>query len=104
MLVRIAFILEERKDALAVPADIVATRPDGSRSLFVVEDDIARQRKITTGLEGGGWIEITGGAREGDRIVIQGFEKLRDGAPVAPAEKKQAPKSEAAEKKTEGVS
>lgn len=101
MLVRIAFVLEERKDILAVPADIVTARPDGSRTLFVVEDDIARQRKVTTGLEGGGWIEITGGAREGDPIVIQGFEKLRDGAPVAPAEKKQPPKPEAIEKKTE---
>jgi RND family efflux transporter MFP subunit len=104
MLVRIAFVLEERKDALAVLADIVATRPDGSRALFVVEGEVARQRKVSTGLEGGGWIEITGGAREGDRIVIQGFEKLRDGAPVAPAGKKQAPKPGAAEKKTEGVS
>ena len=103
MLVRIAFVLEERRDALAVPADIVSTRPDGSRTLFVVEGEIARQCKVSTGLEGGGWIEITGGVKEGDRVVVQGFEKLRDGAPVAPTGKKQPTKSEGTEKKMGGV-
>lgn len=103
MLVRIAFILDERLDALAVPAEIVSTRPDGGRTLFVVEGDIARQRKVTTGLEGGGWIEITGGVREGERVVIQGFERLRDGAAVAPAGKKQPPKSDGTKEKTEGI-
>lgn len=103
MLVRVTFVLEERKNALAVPADIVSTRPDGSRSLFVVDGEVARQRKVTTGLEGGGWIEITGGIQEGDQIVVQGSEKLRDGAPVALAGKKQPPESEGTKKKTGGL-
>jgi RND family efflux transporter MFP subunit len=103
MLVRISFVLEERQNALAVPVDIMSTRPDGSRTLFVVEGDVARQRKVTTGLEGGGWIEITGGVQEGDQIVVQGFEKLRDGAIVSPAGQKQPPESEGAKKKAGGI-
>jgi len=83
MLVRATFTLAERRDVLAVPAEAVALRPDGSRTLFVVEDDVARQRKVTTGLEGGGWIEITEGIGEGDKIIVQGFEKLKDGVAVA---------------------
>jgi RND family efflux transporter MFP subunit len=82
MLVRATFTLAERHDVLAVSAEAVAIRPDGSRTVFVVEGDIARQRKVTTGLEGGGWVELTEGVQEGDKIVLRGFEKLKDGVPV----------------------
>jgi len=83
MLVRASFTLAERPDVLAVPAETIAIRPDGSRTVFVVEGDVARQRKVTTGIEGGGWVEIKDGLKEGDKIIAQGFEKLKDGAAVA---------------------
>jgi len=83
MLVRATFTLASRPDVLAVPAEIVALRPDGSRSVFVVDGDLARQRKVTTGLEGAGWVEITEGLVEGEKVIIRGFEKLKDGAAVA---------------------
>jgi len=82
MLARATFTLAERHDVLAVPAEAIAIRPDGSRTVFVVEGDIARQRKVTAGLEGGGWVEITEGVQEGEKIVLQGFEKLKDGVNV----------------------
>jgi RND family efflux transporter MFP subunit len=82
MLARATFTLAERHDVLAVPAEAVAIRPDGSRTVFIVEGDIARQRKVTAGLEGGGWVEITEGVQEKDKIVLQGFEKLKDGVTV----------------------
>ena len=82
MLVRATFTLAERHDVLAVPAEAVGIRPDGSRTVFIVEGDIARQRKVTAGLEGGGWVELTEGVQEGDKIVLQGFEKLKDGVTV----------------------
>lgn len=102
MLVRVTFVLEERRDALAVPAEVVSTRPDGSRTLFVVEGDVAHQRKVTTGLEGGGWIEITGGVEEGEKVVVRGFERLRDGTAVAPSGKKPPSKAEGKDEKTGG--
>ena len=83
MLVRATFSLAERPNVLAVPAEAVALRPDGGRTVFVVDGDVARQRKVTTGLEGGGWIEITAGLGEGDKVIVQGFEKLKDGVTVA---------------------
>jgi RND family efflux transporter MFP subunit len=82
MLIRATFTLAERHDVFAVPAEAVAIRPDGSRTVFVVEGDIVRQRKVTAGLEGGGWVELTEGVQEGDKIVLQGFEKLKDGVAV----------------------
>lgn len=83
MLVRATFVLAERPGVLAVQAEAVALRPDGSRTVFVVDGDVARQRKVTTGLEGGGWVEIKDGLGEGDKVIVQGFEKLKDGIAVA---------------------
>jgi len=83
MMVRATFVLAERHDTLALPGEAVAVRPDGTRSVFVVEGNTARQRKITTGIEGGGWVEITEGLVEGEKTIVRGFEKLKDGMAVA---------------------
>jgi RND family efflux transporter MFP subunit len=104
MLVRATFTLAERHDVLAVPAEAVGIRPDGSRTVFVVEGDIVRQRKVKAGLEGGGWVELMEGVQEGDKIVIQGFEKLKDGVAVTLSGKgPKPPKSGGATKKPEGL-
>jgi membrane fusion protein (multidrug efflux system) len=103
MLARATFTLAERHNVLAVPAEAVAIRPDGSRTVFVVEGDIVRQRKVTAGLEGGGWIELTEGVKESDKIVLQGFEKLKDGITVTLSGKSPKPsKSGGASKKAGG--
>jgi len=105
MLVRATFVLAERHNVLAAPAEAVGIRPDGSRTVFVVEGDIARQRKVTTGLEGGGWVELTDGVQEGDKIVLQGFEKLKDGVAVTFSGKgPKPPASGGATKKPAGLS
>jgi len=103
MLARTTFTLAERSDVFAVPAEAVAIRPDGSRTVFVVEGDIARQRQVTAGLEGGGWVELMEGVQEGDKIILQGFEKLKDGVAVTLAGKGSMPsKSGGAEEKAGG--
>lgn len=40
--------------------------------------------RIRTGLLGGKQIEILGGLRPGDRVVIRGFQGLRDGKTISP--------------------
>jgi RND family efflux transporter MFP subunit len=82
MMARVTFSLERAEDVIAVPADAVLRRPDGSHALFVVADGIAKQRVVDVGLEGGGWREIPVGLDEGDMVVLQGQEQLRDGAAV----------------------
>lgn len=82
MLVQASLTLARRDGVLAVPADAIGTRPDGSRTLFVVDGEVAAQRTVTTGLEGGGWVEVLEGLSEGELVVLQGQERLKDGAPV----------------------
>lgn len=82
MLVRVTLTLARRSGVIAAPADAVLTRPDGSRALFVVEGGAAVQRKVAVGLEGEGWVEVVEGLKEGELIVLQGQERLKDGAKV----------------------
>jgi multidrug efflux pump subunit AcrA (membrane-fusion protein) len=45
---------------------------------------VAKQRAVTLGaIEGNDFI-VTSGLAAGDRVIVSGVQKLRDGAPVAP--------------------
>jgi|GEM_PF-1435715 len=83
MLTRVTFTLDESGNTLAVPAGSITRHADGKSSLFVVEENVARKRMVETGLEGGGWIVISSGLREKERVIVQGFEKLKDGSRVS---------------------
>ncbi|MCX5869139.1 MAG: efflux RND transporter periplasmic adaptor subunit [Deltaproteobacteria bacterium] len=50
--------------------------------VFLVEDNIARLRLVRTGVRYDGQIEILAGLAPGDRIVVNGADKLQDGQPL----------------------
>lgn len=62
-----------------------AIRPSEKGFLaFVVEDGKARERVLTLGLRTSeGLVEVRGGLKAGEELVIRGAEALRDGLPVA---------------------
>lgn len=74
-----------RANALLTPLEAVVTLRDRS-SLFVVSDDIAERRQVTTGYVSDGNIEILTGAREGEQVVMTGQDGLRDGTRVSVVE------------------
>ena len=82
MFARLNLTLKSEKDTIAVPSEAVIVTPKGLRVAYVVEDGKAQQRKITTGIEGGGKIQILSGIKAGDQIVVAGNEKLKDGIEV----------------------
>jgi membrane fusion protein (multidrug efflux system) len=82
MFARLKLILETVDDAVVVPVEAVVVTPKGDRVAFVIEAGKAVQRKVATGIEEGGKIQILGGIEPGEQVVIAGNEKLKDGAPV----------------------
>jgi HlyD family secretion protein len=65
-------------DAVAVPSSAVVR--DGSRdTLWVVESGQARRRSVRLGAEGDAFVEVREGVRPGDRVVIRGAERVRQG-------------------------
>jgi len=78
--------LEHRSDVLTVPEDALVAGPDGT-AVFVAaggEGRAGRFRvkrvRVGTGGRANGRIEITGGLRDSDRIVISGADALSDDA------------------------
>jgi RND family efflux transporter MFP subunit len=104
MFARLNLTLKSEKDTIAVPSEAVIVTPKGLRVAYVVEDGKAQQRKITTGIEGGGKIQILSGIKAGDQIVVAGNEKLKDGVGVRlpGAQKKGAEKPKPQEGKNKG--
>ena len=80
--VRLGVPSAESIEVLAVPRDALVLRREGTTVFKIVDDNIAERITVTTGLGAGGMIQITGGIDVGDRVVIRGAERLRDGQQV----------------------
>jgi membrane fusion protein, multidrug efflux system len=78
-----AFILSEKRDGtIVIPKETVISRQDG-KVVFTVENGIASEKKITTGLENINVIEVVSGLKINDRLVTSGFETLRNKSKVS---------------------
>ncbi len=69
------------KPVLTVPAAAVATR-DGRQAVFQIKDERAVEVPVTTGKKLANLIEITGGLKEGDKVINKADEQIKDGARV----------------------
>lgn len=71
------------KRVVAVDRDALILRADRVSVFVVAEDDAAKQVDVELGAAEGELIEVIGSVKPGDRIVIRGGERLRDGQKVA---------------------
>jgi RND family efflux transporter MFP subunit len=72
-----------KKQALLIPREALNQLPGaGDYYVYVVGDGKARMQNIKTGIQQGNFAEITSGLAEGDQVVIQGQNRLRDNTPV----------------------
>jgi len=76
-------------NALMVPEQSVVLRPAG-KVVYALEEGIARQRVVDTGLRQDGMQEITKGLQPGDAVVVDGAGFLTDGAAVTLAQPRPA--------------
>jgi len=75
--------------ALVVPESALVPER-GSVFVFVVQDGVATRRQVTVGRREPGRVELVSGVVEGDRVVVQGTQKIRDGSLVTEVGKPQA--------------
>ena len=78
MLLTVEVITAERT-ALVVPEGAVF-QVQNRAYVYRADGDVARQQQIEVGDRHFGVVEVLGGLEDGDRIVIEGIVKLRDGA------------------------
>ena len=82
MFARLQVLTKDIPDAITVPAEAVIVTPKGDRLAFVVQDGKALRRKVETGLEDAGRIQVVKGIQAGEQVIVSGNEKLKDGAEV----------------------
>ncbi|KPK87982.1 hypothetical protein AMJ80_11600 [bacterium SM23_31] len=81
MFVKAEIITQSRPNAIVIPKDIIMVRRT-EKTVYVVTEGVAQQRRITTGLENQDEAEVIDGLEENEFLVIEGFETLRNGAQV----------------------
>jgi len=87
MSAKVSFLAEQSKEeenqapVLTVPLSAVEDI-DGRKIVYVVVDDKAVQKEITTGRLFGNYVEITSGLKEGEKIIDNLNETIKDGVQV----------------------
>ena len=81
MHVRVRLILEQRADAILLPAEALRFK-EGTPFVYVVDGDTARETPIETGLDDGIRVEVTGGLSGQERVIVTARESLSDGVKV----------------------
>lgn len=81
MFVKADIITSQKDSAIVIPKDIILSGNRG-KSVFIIERSAARERQITLGITNQDNTEIISGLKENERLVIKGFETLRNGSKV----------------------
>lgn len=80
--VMMQFVTGDHADALSIPVGAVV-RMGGKASVWVVKEDKAEPREVTTGMENNQRLEILSGLEAGEQVVARGKEGLYAGAQVS---------------------
>ncbi len=69
---------------LLIPGDTLVVRPDGTQVALVGNDQSVHFQRIELGRDYGDQIEVLGGLQEGQRVVVNPGDTVRDGVKVNP--------------------
>lgn len=78
---RISINYDNRANALVVPR-IALLEDQGDPAVFMLQDGKVVRTPVQLGYMDGGWAEIRGGLKLGDRVVVAGKSAVRDGSAV----------------------
>lgn len=86
MFVRARLEQAVNENAITVPQQAVQHTNDGSQVIVINQENKAEIRKVkTSNAIGNRWL-VTEGLQPGDRVIVEGLQKVRPGSPVNPVE------------------
>jgi len=75
-------LIETHKDALVINRRALIPETEVPE-VFIIDDSmVVHRRRLKTGIAQGDTLEVLGGLREGERVVLVGQESLNEGMPV----------------------
>jgi len=84
MFERVRIDLGTRKDSIVVPERAIVELQGKTFVWVITPENTASQRPVKVGEQVGSTIMIREGVKPGERIVVEGLQKVREGAPVTP--------------------
>lgn len=70
-------VVAKADSAIVIPKDVILSKQKGN-VVFVVEKGLAEERIVEFGLENPGEVQIISGLDKKDRLIVKGFETLRN--------------------------
>jgi multidrug efflux system membrane fusion protein len=99
--VNIRLLVDTLQHQTVIPVSAVQRGADGTFVFVVSPDKVANQRTVKLGVQDGDKVAVLDGLKPGDTVVVDGADRLRDGAdveiPAAGAQKISAPSGAAAD-------
>ena len=80
--VKVSLPTEQVRSVVTVPRDALILRQDSIYLYKIKDDNTATRIDVKTGMGKGDLIEVIGDISSGDRVVIRGGERLKEGQPV----------------------
>lgn len=80
--VNVELLLDTQRDVVVAPVSAVRSGAPGTFVYVVNSDDTVSVRRVTTGATAGGNIAILSGLAQGDRVVVEGADRLSEGAKI----------------------
>ena len=81
MFAKADIVLARKDSVIVIPKEIIISSQRG-KSVFIVDNGTATEKRITIGYENQNEAEITSGLKRNDRLVIKGFETLKNRSKV----------------------
>lgn len=84
LFVRVRLEQAQASNAITLPQQAVTRSPQGDSVMVVDADGKVAPRTVTVGTQQRGQWVVLDGLQNGDQVMVDGFQKLRGGAPVKP--------------------
>ncbi len=79
-------VLQIKEKALVIPENALIARAENSIVMVVDAENTAQMRLVQTGMRLDGAVEIIDGLSKGERVIVEGHQKVGPGSPVNPSD------------------
>ena len=94
---KVKLLMDVRENAIAIPSRAIEIERGGAYVYIVRADSVVERRFIETGPELDNSIIVERGLKSGERLVVEGYHKLKHGMKVAPVVSTRTAADEAAD-------
>ena len=82
MVAKVNLIRQKKNDAILVSENLIQLVDRDRYVVYIEKSGTAEERRVTIGGRQGNQVEVTGGLKIGERLIVSGNQKLINGSPV----------------------